>query len=183
MVRVLGRGVYGTVFSVKGLALKRTRVYNPQEIMSMIKLKSLPFVPRIHSYGRKWFTMNKLPPGTKKWSVWSRTASAANKKKALAQLKRNVAAIHRKGISHGDLHTDNVLVNRTGKVWIVDYGQSQTIPRGEKAKYTPGKYVFHWVDGVPTYSFSGILSRKNSNMLKLFGKGRHSVPLPKSRPL
>lgn len=178
MPKVLGRGVYGTVYAVHGLALKRTRVYSPTEIRAMMKLRSLPFVPKIRAYGRHWFIMNQLPTGSKPWRSWRRTAPKVAQQKARRELTRNIEIMHRKGISHGDLHTDNVFVNRTGKVWIVDYGQAQMIPKGEAKKYTPSKYYsnFH---GVPTYAFGRTLSRKNSNMLKFFDTKQSPMSLKK----
>ena len=164
-MRVIGKGVNGTVYLRKnGSVLKKTD--DLREVQALLKLKDLPFVPRIRNQGVGWFSMNRLPVGTKPWSKWK--ATDAQKSDAFRQLKANVNALHAKGISHGDLHTDNVLVNKMGKVWIIDFGRYQPIGRHrESTKYTRNKYVFNY-NGVPTYSFNGILSRRNRNMLKGF---------------
>ena len=39
-----------------------------------------------------------------------------------AQLQIYIAQMHQVGIAHGDLHANNVLVDRDGKHWIIDFG-------------------------------------------------------------
>lgn len=171
IMRTIGRGVNGTVYEKNGLALKHTRVYSPTEIRALLRLRGAPFVPKVHSYGRYWFTMNLLPPGSKTLGKWKKTATAFQRVSALSQLKSILNALHKNyHISHGDLHQDNILVNRTGKVWLVDFGRSQFLRGNENSAYTKSRYVFNY-NGVPTYSFKGILARKNSNMIKKISTG------------
>ena len=85
----------------------------------------------------------------------------------MSQIKAAVDTLHSKyHISHGDLHQDNILVNRAGKVWVIDFGRAQLLKgRNENSMYSNRRYVFNY-NGVPTYSFKGMLARKNKNMLK-----------------
>ena len=163
-MKVIGKGANGTVYLHKGLAIKKTD--DLREVQALLKLTNLPFVPRIRNQGPGWFSMNRLPVGSKPWSRWK--ATTEQKRAALRQLRANVNTLHARGISHGDLHTDNVFVNKKSKVWIIDFGRFQPIDgRRESTKYTLNKYVFNY-NGVPTYDFGGILSRRNRNMLKGF---------------
>lgn len=42
----------------------------------------------------------------------------------LADLRRQVAALHRAGIAHQDLSADNVMVDGDGRTWLVDFDQA-----------------------------------------------------------
>ncbi|HEU4347973.1 MAG TPA: phosphatase PAP2 family protein [Actinoplanes sp.] len=42
----------------------------------------------------------------------------------LADLREQVAALHRRGVAHQDLTPDNVMVDRDGRVWLVDFDQA-----------------------------------------------------------
>jgi len=43
---------------------------------------------------------------------------------AAAGVRRQVAVLHRAGIAHGDLAPDNLLVDRDGRPWLVDFDQA-----------------------------------------------------------
>jgi tRNA A-37 threonylcarbamoyl transferase component Bud32 len=40
------------------------------------------------------------------------------------QIARLVDRLHRAGIYHGDLHDENVMVDRHGRVWLIDFGRA-----------------------------------------------------------
>ena len=42
----------------------------------------------------------------------------------LTDLRGQVAALHRRGIAHQDLTSGNVMVDRDGQVWLVDFDQA-----------------------------------------------------------
>jgi undecaprenyl-diphosphatase len=42
----------------------------------------------------------------------------------LADLRRQVAALHRGGLAHQDLNGGNVMIDRDGMTWLVDFGQA-----------------------------------------------------------
>ena len=54
------------------------------------------------------------------------------------KLTSSVAALHKEGVIHGDLHADNVLLrNEDGAVLLIDYGKSID----EKSSYVPHRMV------------------------------------------
>jgi glycosyltransferase 2 family protein len=42
----------------------------------------------------------------------------------LADLRRQVAALHRGGLAHQDLNGDNIMIDRDGMTWLVDFDQA-----------------------------------------------------------
>jgi undecaprenyl-diphosphatase len=42
----------------------------------------------------------------------------------LADLRRQVAALHRGGLAHQDLNGDNIIIDRDGMTWLVDFDQA-----------------------------------------------------------
>jgi len=42
----------------------------------------------------------------------------------LADLRRQVAALHRGGLAHQDLSGDNIIIDRDGRTWLVDFDQA-----------------------------------------------------------
>jgi predicted Ser/Thr protein kinase len=42
----------------------------------------------------------------------------------LTDLRRQVAALHRDGLAHQDLNGDNIMIDRDGMTWLVDFDQA-----------------------------------------------------------
>ena len=41
------------------------------------------------------------------------------------QLAKTVSSVHRRGVFHFDLKPDNVLVNKNGQIFVIDFGSAQ----------------------------------------------------------
>lgn len=102
-------------------------------------------------------------------------------------VKEMVKKIHEKGISHGNLHTNNILVSisqdgKIVKLWMIDFGRSTIIPIGNTErnayakKFKPnGEFNSRGIlsrllnyNTVPLfYNKTGIPRRLNSHMLKV----------------
>lgn len=90
-------------------------------------------------------------------------------------LKEIVKKLHNKGISHGDLHSKNILVSvgpNGYKLWVIDFGRSTVIPVGMsesnifKKLYRVGK----WKGTTPVYYGPKRLTYiRNTNSLKNYG--------------
>ena len=85
------------------------------------------------------YVMNKVG-NTSLWSyVKSGRANNNNKRKIRADILRAIEFMHSHGISHGDLHSGNVLVEldasgRMKKLWVIDFGRYVNIPVGSNEK-------------------------------------------------
>jgi len=59
----------------------------------------------------------------------------SNKRQIRAAVRRAIAFMHARGISHGDLHAGNILVElgpdgKMKKIWIIDFGRTVRFPPG-----------------------------------------------------
>jgi len=59
-------------------------------------------------------------------TTWEKTQwkSDANKKKAVQKLKESIETLNKAGIIHHDLHPGNVMVTKSGRVYIIDYDRA-----------------------------------------------------------
>jgi RIO-like serine/threonine protein kinase len=82
------------------------------------------------------YTMNKVG----NVSLWShRPPNNNNRRRIRAEILRVIKFMHAHGISHGDLHADNILVELTAdgrmkKLWVIDFGRYVNIPVGQSEK-------------------------------------------------
>ena len=79
-------------------------------------------------------------------SLWSRVRGKQypavtnnNKMQIRSEIKRAIKFMHDHGISHGDLHSGNILVEldaagKMKKLWVIDLGRYVNIPVGQKEK-------------------------------------------------
>lgn len=99
------------------------------------------------------FLMNKIGD-----TVMTLTDFMKNKPQGLIReiVRDMIKMMHNRGISHGNLHTGNILVSisSTGgvKFWVIDFGRSVVIPSGMTEnnvykKFRIGKYT----RGIPVY--------------------------------
>ncbi len=104
---------------------------------------------------------------------------------ALAQLGQGVAAMHRAGIVHRDLKPSNVMVDKSGRVVILDFGVVADLGRGTQlAGYTVGTVPYmspeqedgNSVTGASDwYSFGVILFRSLTGAAAPFPPGLHRL--------
>jgi serine/threonine protein kinase len=139
--KILGAGVNGVVFDNGKMVRKFTEIQNRSEYNAMKKLESsgANYVPKVHELnigkGYTMYSMNRLPPNT----VTLHTYLAIRPQfKILARnmLKEIVEDMHERGISHGDLHDNNIMVTEDDKgnikkMWIIDFGRVVEIPKGK----------------------------------------------------
>lgn len=162
---VLGSGTNGITFTTKNTppkVLKIARGNATREVNALKKLVAAGanFVPRVNGnyveilrqnnskvlfpYSNKTiYVMNKV--GNMSLWTYARTKNPNNNTKRVIRLEiqRAVKFMHNHGISHGDLHSGNILVEldpKTGKfkkLWVIDFGRYVNIPVGanEKAAY------------------------------------------------
>lgn len=76
-------------------------------------------------------------------SLWTyaktRPVSNENKVRIRSEIARIIKFMHAHGISHGDLHSGNILVELTAdgkvkKLWVIDFGRYVNIPLGKREK-------------------------------------------------
>ncbi len=90
-------------------------------------------------------------------------------------LKDIVKKLHNKGVSHGDLHSENVLVSigpRGFRLWVIDFGRSTVIPVGMSEANIFGQLykIGKWKNGIPVhYGPRGRTHIANKNSLKRYG--------------
>lgn len=147
------------------------------------------------------YTMNKVGNVNLYRYVKSRPGlSNANKRQIRSEILRAIKFMHAHGISHGDLHAGNILVELSPdghmkKLWVIDFGRYVNIPVGqaEKAAYTKfnrnfNNYnLFNYAAGPVTQLWTGPTgpARKNLNLYRLMygGKNNNVVTAPKRTPL
>jgi thiamine kinase-like enzyme len=141
-VSILGKGANGAIYTTNsGKLLKVVHEINPQEYNSLLALKNTKFVPKV--YNRAYvndytvFTMNKVGRNSNMVVTLDNFRNyVKNNKNVPKQLSQMVSNMHRRGISHGDLHGGNILVSfKPGnpsryKLWFIDFGRSTVLPMG-----------------------------------------------------
>lgn len=138
--RILGQGVNGTVFNNGNKARKFMLYSNRSEynLINNLVRHGVNYVPKVHTLNLHpnytMFSMNKIKNGTTLYKYLLTHPGEANKAK---RMKTKLAMnLHNRGISHGDLHDNNVMVelNPNGtikKMWIIDFGRWVKIPHGK----------------------------------------------------
>jgi RIO-like serine/threonine protein kinase len=141
-LHLLGAGVNGRVYNVGTKAMKLMKGTSSKEYLAMLRLRGTKFIPKVKngsfytntSKGVSAFLMNKLPSSAitlKKFhEMYGNKADPTETSKKAYVIK----AMHIRGISHGDLHTGNIMVTHTGpkinRMWVIDFGRSIRIPKG-----------------------------------------------------
>lgn len=119
------------------------------------------------------FLMNKV--GNKGNIVMTLHNFATGKNAIQKQAIRNVVKemvkkIHQKGISHGNLHSGNILVsissNGSVKLWMIDFGRSTVIPLGNTERNAYMKKFKFKSSGL--FNSRGVLSRLGYNNVQVF---------------
>ncbi len=153
LLRMIGEGSFAKVYlakqfsqnrfvAVKAIRKKwlnddrvRATFEHEVEILSQAKDSNI-----VRTYG-----LGKLPNGgcflILEWidgqslSVAIEAASKADRARWNRQLHESIKNLHSQEISHGDLTPNNILINRTGDVRIVDFGLSRSLNLGKQAAF------------------------------------------------
>ena len=205
--KYLGGGVNGRVYETNnGRLMKFIYDYAPQEYEALQKLQGTFVVPRFKKGEGLVVNMNPAQsktvrnvmfPRSKYLSsemtvfVMGRVGNAssmtlwnyvskhpwANKKNIARRVGYLVKEMHMRGVSHGNLHDENIIVStdsagRITGMWAIDFGRSWNIPLGktETEMYKgetpnsrhPTRSLYGKTTQVPVYNGS----RSNINMLK-----------------
>lgn len=161
-VRVLGSGVAGIVFeladrSVLKLAAIRNRPIapridpiHPSEFLHEVRMmrhaarvlaKTRTHVPhyrahRVIGAHRSGPDVGVIHMDTAPGKVL-RAATYFTEKKRAEKLAVALADIHNAGMIHGDLHTGNAMLDRRGRMTILDWSRAQTVSWFRKRKLLP----------------------------------------------
>jgi len=139
--KVLGQGVNGVVFNNGKMVRKFATNSNRTEFNVMKKLSNsgANYVPKVHAFnsgkGYSMYSMNRLPPKTVTLHTYL-TLRPQFRSIARTMLRDIVKDMHERGISHGDLHDNNIMVTKDDKgnikkMWIIDFGRTVEIPFGK----------------------------------------------------
>jgi tRNA A-37 threonylcarbamoyl transferase component Bud32 len=114
--------------------LKEGREWGPYEVELGQKMGQLGFSPKVHSSGPDHIEMDMVQ-GKPLWKDYrpSEDEGSMNRTQAL-QAAKAIRAMHAMGYSHGDMHSQQFLVNGD-KVTLVDFGLSK------KASEEPRKVI------------------------------------------
>ncbi len=154
----LGEGGFGVVYEVEDretgrrLALKTLKPHRSGFAANIKRLKrefravadlvhpNLVGLHELSSHESRWFfTMDLVRGANFRDHV---AGSEARLRAALAQLVAGVSALHRAGIIHRDLKPSNVLVERDGRVVILDFGLADVEQPDDPDLYDAGTPTF-----------------------------------------
>jgi serine/threonine protein kinase len=128
------------------------------------------------------YMMNRVGNATLRSYVKSGASTNNNKLQIRKAIRDAIVFMHSKGISHGDLHAGNILVEidpvtkKMKKIWVIDFGRSVNIQMGKteanayQALKTRGKQASYNLFnpktqyGVMLYNAGRGASRKNTNL-------------------
>jgi RIO-like serine/threonine protein kinase len=141
-LHLLGAGVNGRVYNVGTNAMKLMKGTSSKEYLAMMRLKGVHFIPKVkkgsfYTNSQKRvsaFLMNKLPSNAITLKKFHDMYGVKADPTEPAKKAYVIQAMHIRGISHGDLHTSNIMVTHVGpkitKMWVIDFGRSIRIPKG-----------------------------------------------------
>jgi predicted Ser/Thr protein kinase len=168
----LGQGASGAVYlgttnNGANYAIKMQKVGRNSnlELKALRKLKNTGVVPRLR--GTEVLNWNKnfknLMPrlingnkvsviyqnrveGVPLGSFFTGTGVTANMKQRIANA---MTTIHKKGVIHGNLHRDNVIIGKNGKPYLIDFGKSYMRPNGTgfKNSMNANRFLKHRATG------------------------------------
>ena len=72
---------------------------------------------------KKWYTGAPIPQNIKN------------------KVKNVVAKMHNKGVIHGDLHKNNILIGNNGKAYLIDFGKSLVTNKSFKTTKEANDYL------------------------------------------
>jgi len=206
-IKFFGGGVNGRVYKTNnGRLMKFIYDYAPQEYASLQKLQGTFVVPRFKKGNGHTININEnlseelrnemfpnayTNSDTLTVFLMGRVGNAssttlrnyvskhpgANRKNIARRVAYLVKEMHLRGVSHGNLHDENIIVStdsagRITGMWAIDFGRSRSIPLGKtetkmyktvkpNLKY-PTQSLYGKTKQVPVYNGS----RANINMLR-----------------
>jgi len=165
LVRELGEGSSGTVYEALDLAQAGSRValklLHRFDARAISRIKSefrhladvvhpnLVTLHELFSHGGDWFLTMDLVEGVDFVEYVRRDAASFDRQRlssALLQLARGVMALHAAGKLHRDLKPNNVLVDASGKLVVVDFGLARDLALAS-SRHTEQGFV-----GTPAYA-------------------------------
>ncbi len=132
--KVLGKGYFGTVFDLGASALKVERIW-PHVINDTLqsgstakRMGAIGVGPKVRSWrvcdcpGAMYYLleMDKLR-GVTLGDFLRGGASEKAKAATLSLLRAKVRRMNKAGVVHADLHGENVMVDRKGVPWVIDF--------------------------------------------------------------
>lgn len=160
LIRELGAGGMGIVYHAfdrerrEAVAIKTLRGVDPDELLRLKhefrELAELvhPNLVRLHellSDGRQWWIAMELVDGVP-ITEYLATRDAPQVRAVLAQLVEAVAAVHAGGKLHRDIKPANVLVDRDGRVVLLDFGLVTTVASDHRRRE-----ALEGLSGTPAY--------------------------------
>ena len=165
-IKFLGGGVNGRVYETNnGRLMKFIYDYAPQEYEALQKLQGTFIVPRFkngeglvvnitpnqaNDIRKAMFPRSKNLSNEMTVFIMGRVGNAssttlsnyvskhpwANKKNIARRVAYLIKEMHMRGVSHGNLHDQNIIVStdsagRITGMWAIDFGRSRSIPRGK----------------------------------------------------
>ena len=110
---ILKKGTYVIKF------LKIGEVFNDQDISYLKKLSKLKVIPRIYVITKKYMIMDFIKADTLRYRL-DRMEHPGKKLRLIMNLQRMIDRLHDKGIAHGDLHFENVLIDENDDLYLID---------------------------------------------------------------
>ena len=163
--RELGKGAFGSVFNVPsdtciknippgvehvGIKLEVIKQFDinqePERVKEVVKIakkaNKLGLGPAIYDVfvteNALGFTVIVKVFETINGKTWRDTVweSPQAKSSSVAKLKAAIHKLNNAGIIHHDLHSGNVMIDDTGKIYIIDYDRAQFVENEEKWQIT-----------------------------------------------
>jgi hypothetical protein len=113
----------------------------------------------------------------------------ANRTKIQNRVTSLIDYMHLQGISHGNLHSKNILVTadsmgRLTGMWVIDFGRSRNLPLGKTEQNVFSKLILH--EKFKTYGMSGkthgpVEVRNGSRMNRHMATAHYNRPYPRNR--
>jgi tRNA A-37 threonylcarbamoyl transferase component Bud32 len=207
--KYIGGGANGRIFELNdGRYMKIIANNAPQEWKSLLRLQGTRFVPRfnknnylslgvdrdirqplktmlnINRIGKRLtlMIMGRVGGGqAMTLSKYIRKFPATNMRTIQARIFNIIDEMHVRGVSHGNLHQENILVTadsagRITGMWVIDFGRSRLINLGstERQHYSGiesfGSHLTRTLNGKHVFVPVHNISRMNVNMAKTYGQ-------------
>lgn len=137
--REIGSGGMGRVYEATHrstghrVALKITFAGVPQNLIAqhqreaeLLDATSAPRVPRVHDHGvvgdQVWIAMDHIDGESLAVALSRGTMSMQQRLQIMRDVAETVDHLRRDGIVHGDIKPANIVLDREGRPWLIDFG-------------------------------------------------------------